>query len=219
LTCVEQKICTALVTASVTSCGDIDNAITWINANFSTVSPLSLAWVSHPVGWQYRYDVSFDNPSSTTPNPSETSSYSGLITGGFEYPNGTDWYASSYYGTGHATRIAFQLPDSSAQLVGAWCTDDACAVQIQASCVMTGVKTGCGYVFDIPIPVGSYCNPAYPYPPTYTFYPNYAYGSLFVDYVWSDFVTACTADPAECLASTTPGPCMSGDPFFGDDPP
>jgi len=219
---VQQKSASAGV-IGVSGCGDIANAVAWINANFSSVSPLSLAWANNPSGWQYNWSGSFDTPSDTTPDPDGISTYSGLIPGGSEYTT------ASYYavgdGGGSAVRVAFLLPDPTAQIVGVWCSDAECAILWQQSCVMTGVAgPSCGvsqtrYVFDIPIPDSSLCNTEYPYSPGYLIYPNSTYGGLFEDNLWSAFVTACEASPATCAASTSPGPCLSGDPFFGDPPP
>lgn len=217
---IQQKFATAsLDTAS--GCGDLSNAVAWINANFDSYYPLNLAWQNNPSGWQYYLAVEFSAPSVTSPDE-EISQGSGLIPSGASYPNSSIYAVAD--GGGAATRVAFLLPDSTVQIVGTWCSDEECTVYWQQACVMTGAPLSCGvslpgYVFDIPIPDASLCNTAYPYMPEYTVYPNSTYGDLFEDYLWSDFVAACEANPTQCAASTSPGACLSGDPFFGDDPP
>lgn len=214
--CNQQKYMTAQVGGG--GCAGLANAVSWINANFSSVSPLTLAWATHAAGWQYAWEGSFDTPSDTTPDPADTFTSAGIVGGSGEYPNSSIYaYAS---GEGVATRIAFLLPDSTVQIVGTWCSDADCVIVQQQACTMTGVPTGCGYVFDIPIPASSLCNATYPIPGAeYTVWPNSTYGGLFEDYLWSAFLTACAANPTTCASGClTPGACLSGDPFFGDDP-
>ena len=213
---IQQKLMSAGV-GGVTGCGGVDNAIDWINGNFDSVSPLSLAWASNPNGWQYFWSGYFDASTDTTPDSADSSTYSGLITGGSEYTNFSTYDVAD--GAGVATRIAFLLPDSTVQIVGTWCSDAECANTYQQTCVMTGVAIAGGYIFDIPIPDSSLCNTSYPVGPQYSVWPNSTYDGLFTDYVWSSFVTYCTANPTICGTLTTPGACMIGDPFFGDPPP
>ncbi len=213
--CIQQKIFSA-ETLGAANCGDMANAIDYINAYFSSVSPLSLAWAAHPAGWQYRYSVQFDAPGDTTPDPADTETSNAALDTDEEYPNAS---VVGYNGgePGFATRVAFLLPDSTVQIVGSWQSGDNAYTE-QQSCVMTGISTGCGYVFDIPIPPPSLCVSEETVTPSYSVFPNSNLGGFFPDFVWSAFVTMCEANPTTCGCSTSPGPCMSGDPFFGDEP-
>jgi hypothetical protein len=215
--CIQQKQM-VLETYGAASCGDMANAIDFINDNFDTLSPLSLAWAAHPAGWQYYWSGEMDSPSDTTPDPTYTSTGQGALTSDEEYPN-SSLVAGGGAATGAATRVSFLLPDSTVQIVGTWYSS-VTGYGPQQSCVMAGVATGCGYVFNVPIPPPSLCvaGPPVYYYGTYTVFPNSNLGGFFPDYVWSDFAAACAASPSTCFCSTSPGPCMSGDPFFGDDP-
>ena len=219
--CVQQKIMTALVRESL-DCSSLANAISYINGNFNGVSPLSLAWGSHPVGWQYVWQGTFDTPSDTTPDSADTEVFDGLIGSGFEYQN-ISTASVDGPGTGVATRTAFLLPESTIYLVGSWYSS-ANSYLWQQSCIMSGVPTGCGYVFDIPIPPLDLCASSESASsgrggPDYNLFTTSTYDGLFEDFLWGAFASMCAANPTTCGASTSPGVCLTPDPFFGDEPP
>lgn len=221
--CVQQKIMTALV-RDCSDCGDLTNAVNFINANFSPslIDPIRFAFGQHPVGWQYVWQGSFDGPSDTAPDPSLTETYNGLIGSGFEYQN-ISTASVDGPGTGAVTRTAFQLPTSTIHLVGSWYSADNGYIW-QQSCIMTGVLSGCGYIFDVPIPPLSLCSSSESASggrggPDYNVFTPSTYDGTFADYLWSAFASMCASNPTTCGASTSPGACLTPDPFFGDEPP
>lgn len=203
---------------SASGCGDNANAVTWVNANFNSVSPLSLAWATQTSPWQYNWSGFMTDPSSTTPAGGDTSTNnSAFPCGEAEFPNSSIYAVGG--GSGNVVRNAFLLPDSTAYIVGTWCSNAGCAIYYQQACKATGTAALCGYEFDLPIPDPSLCNTEYPYGPEYTLWPVTNYGSCFTDYTWGQFVTACEGDPSQCASGClTPGDCALGDPFFGDPP-
>ncbi|HEY3857714.1 MAG TPA: hypothetical protein VGO67_25300 [Verrucomicrobiae bacterium] len=219
--CVQQKIMAAVVRESV-DCASLDAAVSYINTNFGSISPLSLAWGSHPVGWQYAWRGMFDTPGDATPDSADTETFDELIGGGFEYQNISTATVDNL-GNGVVIRTAFLLPDSTIYLVGSWYSADNSHIW-QQSCVMSGVPTGCGYVFDIPIPPIDLCGSSESASsgaggPDYNVFTTSTYDGMFADYLWSAFASMCAANPTTCGASTSPGACLTPDPFFGDEPP
>jgi hypothetical protein len=218
---VQQKILSLELNGPV-SCADLANVVSFINSNFSSISPLSHSWAAHPEGWQYSWSGEMHTPSDTTPDPVDTFTFDGQITSGFEYPNSTISQANPGVNAG-AIRLAFLLPDSTIYIVGIW-HDSSNGFTWQQSCVMTGTASGCGYVFDIPVPPLDLCSSSESASgggggPQYAVYTTSDYGGYFTDFQWSAFAAACAANPTICGASTSPGACLSPDPFYGDEPP
>lgn len=210
---------------SSAAAGDADNIRTWINnpSNFPCGG-----WPIGHAGWQSEWLVDFDTISSTTPDLSTVTNncVGAQLSGGSTFQAG-GYYSITENGSGNATTefaetARFLITASTAYVVGIWCTDDT--LYYQKSCVMTGTAVGDCYQYIIPAPPSDLCAPSITNvcgQVSYFLVPASDPGGWFGQ-TWSGIVSGCEgstlAYPCADGFSLTPSACMTGDPFFGDDP-
>ena len=218
-TCVQAKLYSGAVASGPGFCADSENIRTWLNNSANDPSP---GWTSQPSGWEILWYAQWDTTSNIVPDSGTIVGPSGsVLPGGGVYPGGSQYTGCE----GASNKMAFLLPSSTAYIVGVWCEDGT--PSYQQACVMTGVAEGDCFQFDIPIPEPGLCSseddcPSFPCAVSYLLIPISDYGGWFGQ-TWDGFVSDCAAHTLEypCVSGLTssPGACLSPDPFYGDDAP
>jgi hypothetical protein len=210
---------------SSAAASDGDNMRDWLNnpSNFPCGG-----WPTGNAGWGSQWNAAFDNISATTPDLGTVEAGCG----GSQEPSGSNFGVGGYYdiaenGSGNAvTETAilglFLTSESTAHIVGVWCTDGV--MYYQQSCVMTGTPVGSCYQYLLPVPPSDLVAPSTSNvcaQASYFLFPASDPGGWFGQ-TWSGLVSYCgdggDAPPCAGSFSTSPGACLSGDPFLGDDP-
>jgi hypothetical protein len=209
------------------SVGDAANIAAWLNNPSNNPCP---GWPVGNAGWESGWTANWDTITDADPDPSTILS----DCAGGQLPTGSSFAAQSNYvivenGSGNATAeyasySEFLISASIAYIVGYWCDSETNTQYYQQSCVMTGTAVGACYQYLVPVPPSSLCIPSTSNvcaAAAYFLIPASDPGGWFGQ-TWSGFVSGCgsggLAAPCAGSLSLTPGPCMSGDPFFGDDP-
>jgi hypothetical protein len=183
------------VGGSPSGCADIVNSIAWVNEQTGS--------------WATEYFGTFNTHSSTSPDSSGSSS----LAGGFDISPDIE---SFWVTNGTLARSSVQCCTPTLYCIGYWC--DGTNYDAQQSCIFSGdpVEDG-SYDYELPLPAYDACaDNATSCDGGDGTSAAMQYSLLSAD-DWADFLEDCAADP-NCNASATPGDCMSGDPFFGDEP-
>ena len=206
------------------SASDGNNMRDWLNniANFPCGG-----WPTGNAGWESTWAAPFDNPSATSPDACTTCDCAGA-----QLPGGSSFGGGGYYdiaenGDGSASAESaitarYLISAATAYVVGIWCSDGT--MYYQQSCVMTGTSVGSCYQYIVPVPPSDLVIPSTSNAcaqAAYFLVPASDPGGWFGQ-TWSGIVAGCAdsglAYPCAGGFSTSPSACMSGDPFFGDDP-
>jgi hypothetical protein len=209
------------------SAGDAENMRDWLNniANFPCGG-----WPSGNAGWESGWSAAFDTISDTSPDLGTVSNNCA----GAQLPGGSSFGGGGYYdivenGGGNATTESaitarYLISASTAYIVGLWCDGETNTMYYQQSCVMTGTSVGSCYQYIVPVPPSDLVIPSTSNAcaqAAYFLVPASDPGGWFGQ-TWSGIVAGCAdsglAYPCAGSFSTSSGACMSGDPFFGDDP-
>ncbi len=182
----------------IDGCNAIDNAVAWANAQTGD--------------WNTAYSGTFDSLADTSPSSESSSS----LSGGFDVDPSIIGGWGIVPGSGATiTKISVLCCLATMVCVGRWCdgaNDDA-----QESCIFSGVASGAQYDYELPLPAYEACDPyGTGCGPGGQF--QMAYELMSPD-VWAGFVIDCGGD-TNChaqITGTLPA-CMTGDPFFGDEP-
>jgi hypothetical protein len=218
--CVQEKLYAGFIGSGGTSCASADNIRAWFNNSANDPSP---GWSAEPSGWQIDWQAQWDTPSDTDPDDSTIEGPSGgVIASGATYPPGSQIVAGS---NPECEKVAFLLPASTAYIVGVWCSgaEEPTSPFFQQACIMSGTPEGDCYQYDIPVPPASLCDGGCTVGgfAGYLLIPISDYGGWFGQ-TWDGFVSGCASGHLEypCVSglTTSPGACLSPDPFFGSDP-